>query len=318
MACRTTYSRSESFPLPGVHISVVQYQPTKRPIEDRFSVHSSQGRLVVGVYDGHGGAATAEHISKFLPERIIQKACKQTDYAQIFTDLDTELISKFTKDHAPFRTRSHQWVENAQVIRAGSTALILDIDMDKLSVQFANAGDCRAVVWNPSGPGIGQTLDLNAKTPSEHERLQREHPGEDLLIVSGRLFGKLMSTRGFGDGYYKLPKGRQHKKYIDILSSLPQDGKIALNEQYLSYFYGYKTPPYLTATPEYGTLPFERGGFIIVATDGLWDLVWSEEAASIVSEGVAAGVEDLSGFLLRKVMESKTPGDDITIIVVRA
>ena len=36
-------------------LSVVQYQPTDRPIEDRYSVHEDEEkkRLILGVYDGN-------------------------------------------------------------------------------------------------------------------------------------------------------------------------------------------------------------------------------------------------------------------------
>jgi pyruvate dehydrogenase phosphatase len=38
----------------GVQIASVQYQPTDRPIEDRFSITVSPdgARLILGVYDG--------------------------------------------------------------------------------------------------------------------------------------------------------------------------------------------------------------------------------------------------------------------------
>lgn len=43
-----------SFRAEGIRVAVAQYQPTERPIEDRFSVNydASQNRLIVGVYDG--------------------------------------------------------------------------------------------------------------------------------------------------------------------------------------------------------------------------------------------------------------------------
>ena len=150
--------------------------------------------LLLTLYSGHGGTATSEHVSKVLPEKLMLQ--KEPEYAQTFVDLDNDLLSKFTTDHDSFRGKSEQWEQNARNIRAGSTALVVDIAMDTLSVKYANAGDCRAVVRNPGAVGIQQTTDLNAKTKSECERLQLDHPGEDQMVISGRLFGKLMSTRG--------------------------------------------------------------------------------------------------------------------------
>ncbi|TFK31726.1 phosphatase 2C-like domain-containing protein [Crucibulum laeve] len=306
----------------GICIHVVQYQPTERPIEDRFSIdfeeHSK--RLIVGVYDGHGGVATSDHISKVLPAAIL--GSQPSDHAKTFEAVDSEMLTAFQKDHSLFRSKSSKWVQNADVIKSGCTALVLEINVDDLTALFANAGDCRLVIANSNGDqeALLQTTDLNAKSLSEQERLAREHPGEELVVVSGRLFGKLMSTRGFGDGYYKLPTGilnRQHKKYINVLSSIETSSKVPMSDQYDSYFYGYKTPPYVVSTPVTGLTQLEKGNFVIMATDGLWDLVSTDDAVRIVQEGIVSAAESLANYLLDTVMSITPPGDDVTIIILR-
>jgi len=84
-------------------------------------------------------------------------------------------------------------------MRAGCTALVLDIDLNSLMGHYANAGDCRLVVCNSDyreGQVLLQSEDLNTGTPSEQDRLSREHPNEDMILIHDRLFGRLMSTRG--------------------------------------------------------------------------------------------------------------------------
>jgi len=105
------------------------------------------------------------------------------------------MLRDFKRDHSLFRTRSANWIHNAQLIKSGSTALVLDVDLTTLSATYANAGDCRLVLCHEDTI-ILQTEDLNSGTPSERERLVREHPNEDQMFVGGRLFGRLMSTRG--------------------------------------------------------------------------------------------------------------------------
>ncbi|KAJ7624982.1 phosphatase 2C-like domain-containing protein [Mycena polygramma] len=310
----------------GFHISSVQYQPTDRPIEDRFSIIASPdgARLIIGVYDGHSGSETAEHISKVLPPALLE--CPPREHKLIFQQTDKAMLDAFQNDHALFRTRSNNWKQNAQVLRAGCTALILDIDIPGMRANYANAGDCRALFCgvpksedsDSTQTQIQQTTDFNAKSQSEQERLKLEHPKEDMLVVSGRLFGKLMSTRGFGDGYYKLPRGIngwKHKKYIDVLSSLETKGKVPLNAQYVSYFYGYRTPPYLTATPDIGEMSLTRDGFILCGSDGLFDLITSEEVAQIVRQGIRDRVGNLAAHILTRIVPIGI-GDDVTIIVL--
>lgn len=307
---------------PSISVDIAQYQPTGRPIEDRFSTTFDQAsnRLLLGVYDGHGGVATAHHVSTTLPVKLLQYPPSR--HSTLFEELDNSMLTAFMNDHSLFRSRSENWVAHAEVVKSGCTALIFDIDLNSMLGSFANAGDCRLVVCNSSKNYVRQTVDLNAKATSEVERLQQQHPGEDMLIVSGRLFGKVMSTRGFGDGYYKLPRGglmgnRKHRKYIDILSSIEPKNKIPMNAQYDSYFYGYQTPPYITAAPEVGTLPLETGDVVIMASDGLWDLISSDDAANIVLAGVASGETRLATYLLERVIGTQSPGDDVTILVLQ-
>ncbi|KAF9530592.1 phosphatase 2C-like domain-containing protein [Crepidotus variabilis] len=305
-------------------ISVAQLQPTDRPIEDRFSIQFDpvRARFIVGVYDGHGGPETADHISRELPRQLFAQppAC----HAQQFMQLDDSILTDFKRDHSFFRSKSSEWIHHAQLIKSGSTALILDIDMDSLVGYYSNSGDCRLVICSSSqGPDlvIMQTQDLNAKTPSEKDRLAQEHPDEDPIIVGGRLFGRLMCTRGFGDGYYKLPKGPfgEHRKFIETLSSaeMSTGGKVSMISQYSVYFYAYKTPPYITARPESGVCQLKDGDIAILASDGLWDLISSSEAADIVLRGAGNNELDLAKYLIEQVTLTKSPSDDVTVVVLQ-
>ncbi|KAG2007286.1 phophatase 2C family protein [Coprinopsis cinerea AmutBmut pab1-1] len=307
-------------------VSITQYQPTGRPIEDRYSLLEDEGhrRLIMGVYDGHGGAATAHYISTELPERLLNHA---GSHSEVFEELDRSLIDTFVKDHLVMRGKGKDWVQNAERIKAGCTALVCDIRMDSMKALISNAGDCRLIVCRRVEPGGRvtvpfQTVDRNAKSPSEQDRLRSDHPNEDMIIVGGRLFGKLMSTRGFGDGYYKLPIGgifgkRTHKRYIDILSSIEQPGKVPMNVQYESYFCGYRTPPYVTARPETTSFDLLPGDTLVMASDGLWDLVSSDDVASIAIDTSSADPSGSLAFaILQEAKARRLPGDDVTIMVV--
>jgi pyruvate dehydrogenase phosphatase len=150
---------------------------------------------------GHGGSETAELVSAVLPAALMAQSSPSA-HAQIFQDVDAKIIKNFTNDHSLFHRRSDQWVDNAKVAKAGCTALIFDLDLKTMAANVANAGDCRLVVFhgdtqNPQQPVVSfETTDLNAKSVSEQARVKDKHPGEDMIFVSGRLFGRVMSTRG--------------------------------------------------------------------------------------------------------------------------
>ena len=292
--------------------------------------HSCCLCTVITDFTGHGGPETSEYVSKSLPLLLLQHP--PSEHAEKFEALDNSILRAFQRDHSFFRPRSANWIHNAQLIKSGSTALILDIDLTTLSVAYANAGDCRLVLCHQGLPVL-ETEDLNSRTPSEQERLIREHPNEDQLLVGSRLFGRLMSTRGeaslhitwmraksipgFGDGYYKLPIGKEHRKYVDTLSAIEKPGKIPMNQQYAPLFFSYKTPPYVTPTPQTGEHQLQKGDIIIMATDGLWDLISSKDASDIVLQGAAETHNDLARYLLERVRALKSPGDDVTIVVIQ-
>lgn len=101
-----------------------------------------------------------------------------------------------------------------------------------------------------------------------------------------------------------------------MLSSFDQEkGKVPLNAQYDSYFYGYRTPPYLVATPDTGVMSLTRSSFIVCASDGLFDLVTGEDVAQTVRRGIQNGVANLAALLLSSVMAMGI-GDDVTILVL--
>lgn len=112
-----------------------------------------------------------------------------------------------------------------------------------------------------------------SENPAEVERLYSEHPTSerDSILRMDRLLGQLMPLRAFGDFRFKWPRHVLEKWVSPIVgeNALPQN---------------YKTPPYLTARPEivrYTLNP--RDKFLVMASDGLWDLLSPTQVARLVS-----------------------------------
>ncbi|KPM42216.1 hypothetical protein AK830_g4364 [Neonectria ditissima] len=241
------------------------------------------------------------------------------------------------------------------------------------SADIINLGDSRVVVasLNPE-PNIESTsTDLNSGVQDEQLFIISQHPGDDPkdIFVGGRLFGETLSTRAFGDGIYKLPlradqntvihnaageprkffeltdeERDQHKSLIHQLSAHQQvaaasrgKGKIIpLTDRFDTLFWAYKSPPYVSATPQVTNVPIEGQNDSpnstgtqtivgIVATDGLWDLVSSEEALEILRPALRESESAMSNdglnaaqILFDGVVErgGRKPGDDVTILVL--
>ena len=209
-----------------------------------------------------------------------------------FETLDSEICAdglaalKDGKTHAEVQAR-------LAPCYAGSCALFVAYDPESSAVHIVNTGDSRAVLARKSAESseatwvcIAASHDHAAADASEAERVKALHPDEpDLLTKKDgdcQRFVGIAVTRAFGDARWKWPKEvveQCMKKY----SGKPVPP-------------GVTKPPYLVATPEVKTAPVQKGDFLILASDGLWNHLSSEDAVTAVSMWIKAkesrGVEE--------------------------
>ena len=161
---------------------------------------------------------------------------------------------------------------------AGSCALLTMYDTTTSVLRTAVTGDSRAVLgsWS-NGRYTAEALsaDQTGFNEDEVKRISGEHPGEPDMIdpKTGRLFG-IAVTRGFGDHRWKWTE--------DAIKAL-QAGFYAFAPRPK-----YKTPPYMTARPEVTSKQVQGEDFVILASDGLWDVMSNEDAVACVSRWRAA------------------------------
>lgn len=172
---------------------------------------------------------------------------------------------------------------------SGSCALLTYVDSARGDVYVACTGDSRAVAgwWdNDKQRWDVEPLskDQTGRNVDEARRMRSEHPASeaDQVIMRGRVLGGLEPTRAFGDARYKWDRGLQERLYDAFLPGGRQSVRGAPR--------GLLTPPYVTAEPvvEWRRLPkSSQSGrelkFIIMATDGLWDMLSSQDAVSLVA-----------------------------------
>ncbi|CAK7214936.1 hypothetical protein SBRCBS47491_002319 [Sporothrix bragantina] len=273
------------------------------PCEDRLvhgSIASPCGSrnggnrwAVWAVLDGHAGAATADVMSRALVPFVqhrLREACRggtdadagviERAISQAFVDLDKAIMD--TAAAAPASEASlASKVRTMMPAFSGSCALLALYDTDKGQLHVACTGDSRAVLGRQVSGGNGtdtwETLPLSVDqtgyNKDEVARLQAEHPGEDETIVKdGRVLGMAVS-RAFGDSRWKWPVEFQESIRRRFYAPRP-----------LTPTYDVRTPPYLKAEPVLTTVRLEPGqkSFLILASDGLWDHVKSNEAVDLV------------------------------------
>ncbi|WFD33467.1 [pyruvate dehydrogenase (acetyl-transferring)]-phosphatase [Malassezia cuniculi] len=210
-------------------------------------------------------------------------------------------VSLGQSSNSPFASQKSAY-DSLLPALSGSCALMVYVDSARRDLYVACTGDSRAVAgywderagrWEVEALSVDQT----GRNPDEVKRMQREHPKEqNHVIMRGRVLGGLEPTRAFGDARYKWDRGVQTRMYDAFLPG----GSAAARgpPRYL------ETPPYVTAEPvvEHRRVPqpdtesrslvsssSRELRFIIMATDGLWDLLSSAEAVSLVA-GHLAGI----------------------------
>lgn len=291
-----------------VRYDVVQI-PSNDPIEDDHvekivEVPSSAAEVVDGkassdwmfwgVFDGHSGWTTSAKLRQTLVSYVARElnatyksaiadpattipSADAVDNAikQGFLKLDNEIthesVTKVLK--AQSRTLAAEILAPAL---SGSCALLAFYDSNSKDLRVACTGDSRAVLGRRAASGkwtaTALSVDQTGGTPSEDARLRAEHPNEPYVTMNGRILGGLEPSRAFGDAIYKWSAETQQKMRKSFFGRSPS--------KHL------KTPPYVTAEPVVTRTKIEpgKGDFVVMATDGLWEMLTNEEVVGLVGQ----------------------------------
>ena len=275
--------------------------PSNLPCEDTWSTDSfvynddqSKAWCAWAIFDGHAGPSTSEALGTYLPgavgEALAAARCFERPYTpndtyivdtikKVFIALDDEIVSQ-----ARGLLEGRVAGINANVVaiaaraHSGSCALFALYDPKKRVLRVANTGDSRAVIgrWDKdAGKYVAQpmSVDQTGFNPDEVLRLNQDHPGEEVVDPkTGRVHGIAVS-RAFGDARWKWPQEVNRRAHEMFWGPTPRPDRMI------------RTPPYLTAEPEIMETRVNVGAhpdFLIMASDGLWDILSNEDAVSCV------------------------------------
>ncbi|KAF8474986.1 phosphatase 2C-like domain-containing protein [Kalaharituber pfeilii] len=278
--------------------------PSNNPIEDDHSekiievpsavAPPEEGKntsdwMFWGVFDGHSGWTTSAKLRQVLigfVARELNETYKAAKSPELPTAeaIDAAIKRGFVRlDHEIVHAGVDKVFSNPSKLMAaetlapalsGSCALLAFYESRSKLLRVACTGDSRAVLGRrqPNGLWIATALsaDQTGSTPSEVERMRAEHPGEPYVIRNGRVLGGLEPTRAFGDAFYKWSFDVQLRIKNSFFGRTPSPLL--------------KTPPYVTAEPVVTTTMIEpeRGDFVVMATDGLWEMLTNEEVVGLV------------------------------------
>eukprot|EP00055_Hartaetosiga_balthica_P000593 m.136980 g.136980 ORF g.136980 m.136980 type:complete len:561 (+) comp11117_c0_seq1:42-1724(+) len=282
-----------AFGVSSIHSCWINANPI---LEDRHSERAIDNvGVLVGMFDGHSGFQASDVLSNFLPNYINNRLKVSGSNEATFLDMNNaqavstalqEAFEAFDNDFTSVVPKLALKENDMELMDAfvkpafaGAVAVVALLDANNIYV--ANTGDCRAVLGIKREASSSNEIkygalplsnDQTGDTPSEIARIRREHPDEPKCVYKGRILGRLQPSRAFGDSKFKWA--------AESIRKVP-------NTRVPSHSL---TPPYVTARPEVlHTRRNQSHRFIILATDGIWDVVDNTQAVNVVGEALEKG-----------------------------
>ncbi|KAG7395804.1 hypothetical protein PHYBOEH_003171 [Phytophthora boehmeriae] len=299
-------------PALSVHYGVSSLQGRRSTQEDRWVVFPTVSAVLdcgngpsipwttetayVGIYDGHGGEECANILYDQLHTWIFRSlessslSCK--DLQECFETLDASVCDYLLhKDDLSGSTAT-----SVVFRKAGDGKLLLT---------FAHVGDCRLVLSKRDGRTVELTQDHRLTLETERDRVIQLGG----RVVNNRVNGVMAITRAFGDLEFKGMLGRHH-------STRSSTGSESFGRGFRE---DEKVPPLLTAKPDVHDVELDANedAFLILACDGLWDVITSEEAAEILRDRIRLhGDLQLAAHELAQEGIRRYSNDNITVIAM--
>lgn len=208
---------------------------------------------------------------------------KLQNYLELHFSKDADWIAGDTRMKEMFHCIEADFMNVAQEEEDTSGACATVVLVKGKEALIANIGDCRVVAVPDINDSTNSyevvTDDHRADAPSESDRIIRAGGS----VVDGRVFN-LQPSRSFGD--------------LDV-KDLAGEGVVI-------------------PTPEVGRVQLKEDGFLIVATDGLWDSVFTEAAVDVAKEVLIASsfdAEQAAEALVDLALENRAT-DDVTVSIV--
>ncbi|XP_006083466.1 protein phosphatase 1B isoform X3 [Myotis lucifugus] len=246
--------------------------------------HGLEDWSFFAVYDGHAGSRVANYCSTHLLEHItnnedFRAAAKSgSAHEPSVENVKNGIRTGFLKIDEFMRNFSD--LRNG-MDRSGSTAV--GVMISPKHVYFINCGDSRAVLCR-NGQVCFSTQDHKPCNPREKERIQ--NAGGSVMIQ--RVNGSLAVSRALGDYDYKCVDGKGPTEQL------------------------------VSPEPEvYELLRAEDDEFIVLACDGIWDVMSNEELCDFVKSRleVSDDLENVCNWVVDTCLH-KGSRDNMSIVLV--
>lgn len=261
--------------------SVYSIKNQRKYMED-FYIRQENDIGIYAIFDGHGGSDSAIYARNFFNKSITKYIHHhRRDTFNFSNALENFIIEVETKLNSRKISKKKK--------NSGTTCLIVIIEKTKITV--ANVGDCRAVLGGNKGVVFDETVDHKPRTnPIEKKRIEaaggflKDVHINDRVLRDVYVNGFLQMSKSVGD--YNIKNAINNS---NIINAIP-DIKVWNLEKY-------------------------RPDFLILASDGVWDVMLSKWAVRLVRDWYKKDNDFAAKRLADRAM-AKRSKDNITIIIV--
>ncbi|KAK8610069.1 hypothetical protein V6N13_026613 [Hibiscus sabdariffa] len=216
----------------------------RRAMEDavKVAIGVIQGYDFFAVYDGHGGAGVANACRDRMHRLVAKEVEERTHGWGKGVGWEKVMASCFAKMDEEVTSCERGTTAAVDVVVETMGSTAVVVLISREEVVVANCGDSRAVLCR-GGTAVALSRDHKPDRPDERERV--EAAGGRVININGnRVLGVLATSRSIGDQYLK---------------------------------------PYVISKPEVSVIERTKSDtFVILASDGLWDVVSNELACEVV------------------------------------
>merc|ERR1712137_140732 len=181
----------------------------------------------------------------------------------------------------------------------GTTAII-GVLWSGQNLTVANVGDSRAILIRK------QNNEFRCIEMSEDHSLNRKEERNRIFLKKGKIVGQIKNRRVIPSvNDYSQEDISKHKLALNMSRSL---GHLILSN------YG------VSSTPDMKTIIIEDGDYLVLASDGLWDVMKHEEIRNIIENSEDSSPQEIADNLISLVKEKNEEiqnSDNTTIVVTK-
>ncbi|CAF4175937.1 unnamed protein product, partial [Rotaria sp. Silwood2] len=232
------------------------------------------------IFDGHNGIDTAKNAANLLDKYLID-ALNQTE---INSNEESIYLSQINKNQFNYIIKKtffqlDKMLANLVNDRSGSVCITCLIGPKY--IYLINVGDSRAIIISNDGQVLAYTKDHKPDVVQEQERIHR---------AGGRI-----------------------TQYENDVARI--EDKLAVSRTFGDYLLDKRLIPALPDTIQYPKNPL--AAFVILACDGIWDVMTNEQVALFVSQKASnTSLENIASQLLDQCLKLKT-SDNMSIYIIK-